>query len=91
MQTDEEWFEDHEVPDELEAKLLALKVCRNRSLAFGSSEKALEISTPVLKMFASILENNGSLVPEANEKCLTSLMTTCVTLISLLVPKLCLV
>jgi sister-chromatid-cohesion protein PDS5 len=69
METDEEWFEDAEVPDELKAKLLALKVCRNRSLAFGSSDKALDIATPVLKMLASILENNGSLTPDLNEKC----------------------
>ncbi|KAF8634850.1 hypothetical protein AX17_004098 [Amanita inopinata Kibby_2008] len=67
METDEEWFEDDEVPDELKTKLLALKVCRNRSLAFGSSDKALDIATPVLKMFASILDNNGSLTPDANE------------------------
>ncbi|KAF8726601.1 hypothetical protein AX14_007667 [Amanita brunnescens Koide BX004] len=67
METDEEWFEDDEVPDELKAKLLALKVCRNRSLAFGSSDKALDIATPVLKMLASVLENNGSLTPDANE------------------------
>ncbi|KAF8624977.1 hypothetical protein AX15_005612 [Amanita polypyramis BW_CC] len=67
METDEEWFEDHEVPNQLKAKLLALKVCRNRSLAFGSSDKALDFATPVLKMFASILENNGSLMPDANE------------------------
>ncbi len=69
METDEEWFEDSEVPDELKAKLLALKVCRNRSLAFGSSDKAHDIATPVLKMLASILENNGSLTPDVNEKC----------------------
>ncbi|KAM6492441.1 Armadillo-type fold [Amanita muscaria] len=67
METDEEWFEDYEVPEELRAKLLALKVCRNRSLAFGSSEKALEIATPVLKMLSSVLENNGSLSPDATE------------------------
>ncbi|KIL63535.1 hypothetical protein M378DRAFT_192889 [Amanita muscaria Koide BX008] len=67
METDEEWFEDYEVLEELRAKLLALKVCRNRSLAFGSSEKALEIATPVLKMLSSVLENNGSLSADATE------------------------
>jgi len=67
METDEEWFEDDELPDGLKAKLLSLKVCRNRSMAFGSSDKALDVATPVLRMLASILENNGSLTPDANE------------------------
>lgn len=69
METDEERFEDCDVPDELKAKLLAPKACRNRSSAFGSSDKALDIATPVLKMLASILEKNGSLTPDVNEKC----------------------
>ncbi|PFH47385.1 hypothetical protein AMATHDRAFT_152196 [Amanita thiersii Skay4041] len=67
MEMDDEWIEDDEVPNELKAKLLALKVCRNRSLAFASSENALEIATPVLKMFTTILENRGTLAPDANE------------------------
>ena len=72
MEIDEEWFDDDEVPDRLKAKLLSLKVCRNRSMAFGSSDKALDVATPVLRMLASILENNGSLTPDANEKCAIS-------------------
>ena len=49
------------MPDELRAKILALKVCRNRCLAHASSEKALEIATPVLKLLATLLEHEGSL------------------------------
>lgn len=67
MDVDIEWFEDDEVPPELRAKVLSLKVCRNRSLAHASSESALEISTPVLKMFATLLLNNGSFKPDDEE------------------------
>ena len=60
MDAEEEWVLDEDVSPALRAKVLALKVCRNRSLAHGSSDKALEISTPALKMFATLLEHNGS-------------------------------
>ncbi|EDR01919.1 uncharacterized protein LACBIDRAFT_254367 [Laccaria bicolor S238N-H82] len=63
----EEWVEDEDVSDNLRAKLLSLKVCRNRGLAHSASEKALEIATPVLKMLATLLEHNGSLVPNVQE------------------------
>ncbi|KAF8999085.1 armadillo-type protein [Cyathus striatus] len=61
MDDDEEWFEDDEVPAALSAKLLAIKVCRNRCLAHASSEKALEIAAPVLKMLATLLDYSGSM------------------------------
>ena len=60
MDAEEEWVIDEDVSTTLQAKILALKVCRNRSLAHASSDKALEISTPVLKMFGTLLEHNGS-------------------------------
>ncbi|KAF8223437.1 cohesin-associated protein Pds5 [Tricholoma matsutake] len=60
METEEEWVLEEDVSPILRAKILALKVCRNRSFAHASSEKALEISTPVFKMFATLLEHNGS-------------------------------
>jgi sister-chromatid-cohesion protein PDS5 len=68
MDAEEEWVLDEDVSPTLQAKILALKVCRNRSLAHGSSEKALEISTPVLKMFASLLEHNGSFSASFSER-----------------------
>ena len=68
MDDGEEWMENDEVPDVLRAKLQALKLFRNRSLAHGAAENALEIATPALKMFATLLEHNGSLNPEAEEK-----------------------
>ena len=58
--SDEEWFEDEEVPDDLLSKILALKVIRNRCLAHKSDENALEIATPVLKLLATLLEFDGS-------------------------------
>ncbi|TFK41636.1 armadillo-type protein [Crucibulum laeve] len=67
MDDGEEWVENDDVPDMLRAKILSLKVCRNRSLAHASAEKALEMATPVLKMLATILEHRGSLTLNAIE------------------------
>ncbi|KAJ7695426.1 cohesin-associated protein Pds5 [Mycena rosella] len=67
MDTEEEWADESEVSDNLRAKILALKVCRNRSLAHASSENALEIATPVLKMLATLLEHGGSFIAESGE------------------------
>lgn len=65
---DEEWFEDDEVPDELRSKILALKVLRNRCLAHKSKEQALEIATPVLKLFAALIDFEGSVSNRVTEK-----------------------
>jgi len=63
-----DWVENEEVPDELRAKILALKLCRNRCLAHAESENATEIATPVLKMFATLVEHEGSLIPNIAEE-----------------------
>jgi sister-chromatid-cohesion protein PDS5 len=68
MDSDVEWFEDNEVPPELTAKVLCLKVCRNRSLAHASSDTAVDISTPVLKMLTSLIDNNGAFSAESGDK-----------------------
>lgn len=60
MDDEEEWQPDEEVSFSTRAKILSLKVCRHRSLAHSSSEKALEIATPVLKLLATLVEHNGS-------------------------------
>ena len=65
---DEDWFEDDEVPDELRSKILALKVLRNRCLAHKSKEQALEIATPVLKLLATLIEFEGSVSHQLEEK-----------------------
>ena len=68
MDAEEEWMLDEDVSDTLRAKIFSLKVCRNRCLAHASSDKALEISTPVLKMLSALLEYNGSLSADADEE-----------------------
>ncbi|EKM56477.1 uncharacterized protein PHACADRAFT_207705 [Phanerochaete carnosa HHB-10118-sp] len=60
MYTDEEWVEDAYVWPELRARVAALKVFRNRLLARAESQEAKELAKPALKMFLTILENQGS-------------------------------
>jgi sister-chromatid-cohesion protein PDS5 len=60
MDAEEEWAPDEDVSATLKAKILTLKLCRNRSLAHASSDKALDILTPVLKMLVTLLDHNGS-------------------------------
>ena len=67
MEDGEEWFED-EVPELLRAKVQALKACRSRCLAHSSSDKAVEIATPVMKLCATLLEHSGSLNSEIEEE-----------------------
>lgn len=64
----EEWALDDEVSWNLKAKILSLKVCRNRCLAHASSDAAAEISSPVLKMLTTLLDNNGSFKADAAEE-----------------------
>jgi sister chromatid cohesion protein PDS5 len=65
MEDDEEWAEDDAVSPTQKAKVLSLKVCRNRSLAHASSDTALEVSEPVLKMLVTLLEHSGSFTADA--------------------------
>ncbi|KAG6901443.1 hypothetical protein C0995_011956 [Termitomyces sp. Mi166 len=67
MDVDEEWVSDEDMPLTLRAKILALKVFRYRCLAHAGDEKAVEISTPVFKMLATLLEYSGSFTGEAGE------------------------
>ncbi|TFK86665.1 hypothetical protein K466DRAFT_492369 [Polyporus arcularius HHB13444] len=61
METDTDWLEDAALPLDLRAKILALKVCRNRCLAHVESETALDIAQPVIRMFSTVLQYEGSL------------------------------
>ncbi|KII91267.1 hypothetical protein PLICRDRAFT_105332 [Plicaturopsis crispa FD-325 SS-3] len=65
MDDETEWFPDDRVPAVLRCKVLALKVCRNRCLAHASSDTALDIMNPVLKMFLRLLEYSGSFNADA--------------------------
>lgn len=68
MDTDTEWVEDENMTPSLRAKLLALKVCRNRCMAHAEDETALDIASPVLKMFLTLLEHSGSLTADAQDE-----------------------
>ncbi|KAJ7755342.1 armadillo-type protein [Mycena maculata] len=63
----EEWADESEVSDNLRAKILALKVCRYRTLAHAEADTALEIATPVLKMLATLVDYGGSLTEDSGE------------------------
>ena len=63
-----DWVENEDISDELRAKILALKVCRNRCLAHAEADNAAEIATPVLKMLATLVEHEGSLIPKIAEE-----------------------
>ncbi|KZP25702.1 ARM repeat-containing protein [Athelia psychrophila] len=67
MDDGEEWAEDDDVSLACKAKILSLKVCRNRCIAHAAAETALDISKPVVKMLATILHNRGSLTADSND------------------------
>ncbi|KAH7926273.1 hypothetical protein BV22DRAFT_1128351 [Leucogyrophana mollusca] len=67
MDTDADWVEDADVSPTLKARILSLKVCRNRCLAHAASATALDVTTPVLKMLTSILEHSGSCTADADD------------------------
>ncbi|KZT28070.1 hypothetical protein NEOLEDRAFT_1130032 [Neolentinus lepideus HHB14362 ss-1] len=57
---EDEWVSDENMTPQLRSKLLSIKIYRNRCLAHASSESALDIATPVLKMLITLLEHEGS-------------------------------
>ncbi|KAG2124196.1 armadillo-type protein [Suillus clintonianus] len=67
MDSDADWVEDDDVPPRLRARILALKVCRNRCLAHASTDTALEVATPVLKMLSTLLDHAGSYSADATD------------------------
>ncbi|KAI0371302.1 hypothetical protein BV20DRAFT_1120710 [Pilatotrama ljubarskyi] len=71
MQTDEDWVEDANMSLELRAKVLALKVCRNRCLAHAGSDTALEIAQPVIRMFSTVLQYEGAFSAGARDSAQT--------------------
>ncbi|KAN0111727.1 Armadillo-type fold [Russula decolorans] len=67
MDVGAEWIEKSDVPPSLSKKIKALKVCRNRCLAHATSDAALDIATPVLRMLFALLEHGGSLQAENDD------------------------
>jgi sister-chromatid-cohesion protein PDS5 len=68
MDVDAEWIEKSNIPPSLSKKIKALKVCRNRCLAHATSDAALDIATPVLRMLFALLEHGGSLQAENEDE-----------------------
>ena len=70
METDEEWVEDADMPPHLRAKVMALKVFRNRCLAAAATnpKDAMDIAEPVLKMFITLLQFGGSLTEDSQDE-----------------------
>jgi len=65
----DEWGEDdYEIPPRTKAKLLAVKICRNRCLVHAKSESALDVAAPVLKMLVTLLANGGSMTETAADE-----------------------
>ncbi|KAL4078145.1 armadillo-type protein [Scleroderma yunnanense] len=60
MDVDNDWIEDDDMPPIIRARILALKVCRNRCLSHALNANETDIAAPALKMFATLLEHCGS-------------------------------
>lgn len=75
MDSDADWVEDGDVQPRLRARILALKVCRNRCLAHASTDTALEVATPVLKMLSTLLDHAGSYSADATDESVSHVVT----------------
>jgi sister chromatid cohesion protein PDS5 len=70
------WLPDDAVPSLLQAKIIALKICRRRCLVYAkdkqndeaSKEATLLVAKPVLSMLATILETAGSANTKAEDR-----------------------
>ncbi|KAI0747029.1 armadillo-type protein [Daedaleopsis nitida] len=67
MDTDDHWIADESLPLDLSAKILAMKVCRNRCLAHAESETALDIAQATIRMFSEVLQYEGSFSADASD------------------------
>lgn len=50
-----DWEPDENLTPRARAKLAALKLCSNRCVAHATTEGAIQVATPVLKLFLTIL------------------------------------
>jgi len=64
---DEDWLAEEDIPSLGRAKIRALKVCRNRCLSQASSPLALDVFSSVLKLYLTLLRNDGSFSLDASE------------------------
>ncbi|KAK7205746.1 armadillo-type protein [Myxozyma melibiosi] len=63
---DKEWVEDEQLEDECKAKILALRILVNRLRAAATSDTAVEIARPVLKLLNSLIVNDGEMSKDAD-------------------------
>jgi sister chromatid cohesion protein PDS5 len=75
MDSDAEWVEKVNMPPSMSKKIIAIKVCRNRCLAHATSETALDMATPVLRMLFALLEHGGTLHVENEDELIPPLQT----------------
>jgi sister chromatid cohesion protein PDS5 len=68
MDDGDEWCEDALLPDLTRARILALKLFRHRSISHKDRANALELSTPVLKMLTTVIEQDGALVADEEQE-----------------------
>lgn len=65
---DVDWLEEDDMDHLTKAKLLSIKICTNRCLSQADAVSAQEISSPVLKMLWTLIENGGSPVVDSQER-----------------------
>jgi hypothetical protein len=75
MDADAEWVEKVDISPSMRKRIMALKVCRNRCLAHATSDTALDMATPVLRMFFALLEHAGSLHAENDDELVPPMRT----------------
>lgn len=61
MDETDEWASDEEVSDLTTAKIIGIKICRNRCVVHADSETALANASAVLTMLLNILALGGSM------------------------------
>lgn len=61
MDETDEWASDEEVSDLTTAKIIGIKICRNRCVVHADSETALANASAVLTMLLNILAHGGSM------------------------------
>jgi sister-chromatid-cohesion protein PDS5 len=68
---DTEWVPKEKLGEwpALHAKLLALKVLRNRCLARAGIEGAMDVAVPVLRLLFTLLNDSGSMTEGAADQC----------------------
>ena len=68
METEDEWADDSALSASARSKMLAIKVCTNRSLAHAPSPSVMEVTTPILRLLVTLLEHNGSMTADSNDE-----------------------